>query len=78
LILTRLREAAAEGEFEFADSFFDAAVVAGMIGRAVEEEDGFGGEELIDVVVVEDAAVVAFEEKGLAVAGAEGAQASSL
>ena len=68
------REAGSKFLFQLADAFFDAAVVSGVICGAVERDDAFGCNELIDGPVIEQAAIVALEQQRQAVFAEEFAQ----
>ena len=58
------RKASGKGFLEFTDAFFDGTVVRRVIRRAVERDDAVPGQQLIDNVMIEDAAIIPLEEQG--------------
>jgi len=56
-------EASEDFSFEGSDPVLDGAVVGRVIRRAVERQHALRGEEVLEVQLVEGAAVIAFEEE---------------
>jgi len=70
------RKASGKDVLEFADAFFDGTVVRRVIRRAVERDHATLSQQLIDNVMIEDAAIIPLEEEGQAVPGEEVAEVS--
>jgi len=64
-----LRKASGKDVLEFTDALFDGTVVRRVIRRAVERDHAMKSQQLVDSVMIEDAAIVPLEEQRLAMPG---------